>query len=253
MKKLFCYLTVLHLLSIPTISTAATVGEVIDPTDTFLDCSIGSPAQQFVCNLVKDRINIALQNANITINFGDILYVYRDGEDVPIDTGNDCTYTANITDLYASAKFTDTASLDFRFDLLSGPFVFALDLPIELYTRADMEAWTGIDMLLYCAKSPFPDKFYGDASLATRAKMAIFFSLEPKLAMAPNGDYVVSIQPIVDVASTLENTDVTFDLHNVSPFTGCVRSPGGCVRLACTRVSGMRSMAIAPIIFLKMP
>ncbi len=217
--KLKYYLTLCVLLTIPIPipSFAVTVGEIINPIDKYLNCETGSTVEKQICLLVRNKVNEILSQSNISFSNGDVLYNYNNGTNRKINTGHSCTYRANITNIQATTVLNSGGSVDFRGNSISKPVVFTIRLPIDLSTRTDIKAKLGTRFLGKCVRLG-TDSYYAHANLATTTNLAILFSLEPKLERAANGDYIISIQPIIDVASEITDTSVNLEFHRVSPL-----------------------------------
>lgn len=212
------YLTILILIFLPNLSFAITIGEIINPLDKYLNCEQANPIEKKVCIVVQNKVNQILSSSSISFNHGDVLYKYSDGTNRKINTGHSCTYTAKMTSITANTNLNSGGSVDFKGNSISKPVIFTIRLPINLYTRTNIKAKLGARFFGKCIRLG-TDSFYADANLATTANLGILFSLEPKLERAPNGDYVISIQPIINVSSEVTNTSVNLNFHRVSPLT----------------------------------
>lgn len=212
------------ILMVPYTAKAETGQIIIDgqlnPLELILKCNTGRVFEDSLCLALKKRIQPLIGVSELSVNTGDLLFKYTESEVVPIDTGNNCEYTANITHLQASAKFLESARINIELNDLSYPIMYMHSLPVEILVDATVEVTTGVKLLGYCVKNPVVDEFFAHGALSTTSHLGLYFEVNPKLSRALNGDYVASIQPRIEVLSALEDTNVKYDLSGVNIFTG---------------------------------
>lgn len=199
---------------------AITIGEIINPLESFMECSNLKWYETAICLAVTKEINQKLKEKSISFSNGDILYriepVVSSGS---IDTGHSCTHTANIRSSYATATLNSSGIIDLDFEEISTPIVAFLELPVGFYAKVNLEEEWGTMVFGSCEEYA-SDSYYADGSASVTAFTRIVVSMEPKLEALSNGDYQVTTEPLVDVTSGFNDIDIDFDLHGKSVLNG---------------------------------
>ncbi|HMJ55822.1 MAG TPA: hypothetical protein VK540_27310 [Polyangiaceae bacterium] len=196
-----------------------TLGDILDPFLEFFECRTGNAEEQLLCRVVRTRINDELAQSNISIDANGILFGYDDPTHIKIDTGHSCTVTARIERRRASARLGRGATFDFRGNAISEPVAIGIKLPVSFDVIFNVKQSFGV-------RDPFgcnglgSDHYSASGSLSTDANVAIMFTLAPSLSFNAGGDLVLTIRPMVRVATKLERTDVDLRVSGVSPVSG---------------------------------
>jgi hypothetical protein len=200
-------------------ASGTTLGDILDPFLDFFECRTGSAEEQLLCRVVRTRINDELAQENISIGSNGILFGFDDPTHIKIDTGHSCSVTARIERRRASARLGRQASFDFRGNAISEPVLIGIRLPVALDVRFDLKQSFGARDPFGC-RSLGSDHFSASGSLSTDARIAVMFTLAPSLSTNAGGDLVLTIRPMVRVATKLERTDVNLRVSGVSPVSG---------------------------------
>jgi hypothetical protein len=196
-----------------------TLKDILAPIVNLLECDKGTPEIQQLCQLVTAKIRPQLAAAGLTIEKNDILFNYDDPTSKDIDTGHSCTVTAAIKDTRASALLSDRASLDLSGNPLSGQGVVAVSLPVSLSAAVDIQEKFGVNIWPFGCNRLGSDTFTVSGSISTTAAIWIYFTLAPSLRPDTNGDYILTIHPLLDVTAKLANTQITSThISGASPF-----------------------------------
>lgn len=200
-------------------ATGTTLGDILDPFLEFFECRTGNAEEQLLCRVVRTRINDELAQSNISIDANGLLFGYDDPTHIKIDTGHSCTVTARIERRRASARLGRGATFDFRGNAISEPVVIGIKLPVSFEASFDVKQSFGV-------RDPFgcnglgSDHYSANGSLSTEANIAAMFTLAPSLTFNAGGDLVLTIRPMVRVATKLERTDIDLRVSGVSPVSG---------------------------------
>jgi hypothetical protein len=168
---------------------------------------------------VRTRINDELAQSNISIDGNGLLFGYDDPTQIKIDTGHSCTVTARIERRRASARLGRGVSFDFRGNAISEPVLIGIKLPVSFDVIFNVKQSFGV-------RDPFgcnglgSDHYSASGSLSTNANVAVMFTLAPSLTFNAGGDLVLTIRPMVRVATKLERTDIDLRVSGVSPVSG---------------------------------
>jgi hypothetical protein len=200
-------------------ASGTTLGDILDPFLEFFECRTGSAEEQLLCRVVRTRINDELAQSNISIDASGILFGFDDPTHIKIDTGHSCTVTARIEHRRASARLGRGATFDFRGNAISEPVLIGIKLPVTFDVIFNVKQSFG-------ARDPFgchglgSDHYSANGSLSTDANVAVMFTLAPNLSFNAGGDLVLTIRPMVRVATKLDRTDVNLRVSGVSPVSG---------------------------------
>ncbi|WP_437276324.1 hypothetical protein WME90_34465 [Sorangium sp. So ce375] len=186
-----------------------------------INCDTGSQEVRALCKMALDRVNSELDARGVTVDSEGILFALDDPTDRKIDTGHACTVRAEQRHAYYSARLKRSASLDVSGNSLTRPLVIKLSLPVEYSAKIDVNQTFGYMILGSCNKSG-SDSYSLKGSLATTADIVLGVDLNPTFGFRPNGDYAITIEPKVAVATALKNTNVDLRVSGVSPITPVV-------------------------------
>jgi hypothetical protein len=200
-------------------SSGTTLGDILDPFLEFFECRTGNADEQLLCRIVRTRINDELAQSNISIDSNGLLFGYDDPTHIKIDTGHSCTVTARIERRRATARLGRGATFDFRGNAISEPVLIGIKLPVSFDVIFNIKQSFGF-------RDPFgcnglgSDHYSASGSLSTNANIGVMFTLAPSLTFNSGGDLVLTIRPMVRVATKLENTNVDLRVSGVSPVSG---------------------------------
>ncbi|WP_257463537.1 hypothetical protein [Archangium lipolyticum] len=200
-------------------ASGTTLGDILDPFLDFFECRTGSADEQLLCRAVRTRVNDELAQSNLSIDANGILFGYDDPTHIKVDTGHSCTVTARIERRRASARLGRGATFDFRGNAISEPVLIGIKLPVTLDVRFDLKQSFGARDLFGC-HGLGSDHYSASGSLNTDARIAVMFTLAPSLSVNAGGDLILTIRPMVRVATKLERTDVNLRVSGVSPVSG---------------------------------
>lgn len=186
-----------------------------------INCETGSQEIRALCKMALDRVNSELDARGITIDNDGILFELNDPTDRAIDTGHSCTVRAEQRNAYYSARFKRSASLDVSGNSLTRPLAIKLSLPVEYSATIDVNQTYGYRVLGSCNKSG-SDSYSLRGSLATTADVVLGLDLNPTFGLRDNGDYAITIEPKVAVATALRDTNLNLRASGVSPLTPVV-------------------------------
>jgi len=212
---------------LPNVSSALTLGEMLNPYDTyFANCNYSDANLQKVCSVVQTKVNDQLRNANLAINNGDLVYSFNQGMNNVLI--NSCTRTTTLKGTTTNATLSQSANITLKGNAISKPAIFGVTLPIKVYFRDDFQDTFGAS-ISYPSINPFDgmkskcvgigsDSYYGDVTASTTATITAMLSLEPRYAISASNHFVVQLKPVTDVSATVNNLQLNLDLHGVSPF-----------------------------------
>ena len=201
-------------------ASGTTLGDILDPFLEFFECRTGNAEEQLLCRVVRTRINDELAQANISIDANGILFGYDDPTHIKIDTGHSCTVTARIERRRASARLGRGATFDFRGNAISEPVLIGIKLPVSFDVIFNLKQSFGVRDPIFGCQGLGSDHYSASGSLSTDANIAVMFTLAPSLTFNAGGDLVLTIRPMVRVATKLERTDVDLRISGVSPVSG---------------------------------
>jgi hypothetical protein len=193
-------------------SPDGTLTDILKPWTELMECSTGTPEIQRLCQVVAGYTDNLLHNAGFSITKDAILYNYDDGTDIKLDTGHECSVTAKIHRRRASVRLDGTASIHLSGNPISGAGLVAVALPVSMDAKIDVTEKTGVK-LLGCTNLG-SCSFDVIGSVSTVARLLVFFALAPQLRKDKEGNFVVTIKPIVDVIGKLDNTQIDAHVHN---------------------------------------
>jgi len=208
-------------------SKAITLGEILNPYDTyFANCTSSDTNLQKVCSIVQGMVNNQLQQANLSISNGDLVYSFNQGMNNVLI--NSCARTTTLKNVTTNANLSQSANLSFKGNAISKPAIFGLTLPIKVYFRGDFQDSLGASVLVpsynpfsgpkYKCVAVGTDSYYGDVTTSATATITAMLSLEPRYAVSSSNHLVVQLKPITDVSATVNNLQLNLQLHGVSPF-----------------------------------
>ncbi|WP_437763743.1 hypothetical protein WMF27_39290 [Sorangium sp. So ce281] len=186
-----------------------------------INCDTGPQEVRSLCKMALDRVNSELDARGITVDGEGILFELDDPTDRKIDTGHSCTVRAEQRHATYSARLKRSASLDITGDSLTRPLAVKLSLPVEYSAKIDVNQTFGYRVLGSCNKSG-SDSYSLRGSLATTADIVLGLDLNPTFGVRENGDYAITLEPKVAVATALRNTNVDLRVSGVSPITPVV-------------------------------
>lgn len=209
----------LMLLSVTSYSASAlTIGQKLNPAETFLDCNTAPSEVQIACKSIQNQVNQKLSEANLAIENNGIIYKYLDRTAVQITGG--CSRNSKITSSDAAIWVKEPETIELSGDVISKPALFAMTLPVEIAGRIGFEDKTGMN-------TPFSssctwlasDSYSATGNLKTTAKILVLFSLEPKYRKSPEGEYVFALKATVDIQASLSDSNFSnLDFHGVNPL-----------------------------------
>ena len=216
MTRIFVFLA---LVGISSISSAVTVGQFIDASEEFLDCNDTSYPLNEVCSIVQDRVNQKLADAGLSLTNRGILYSQEESTNTVLK--NSCTRKTTLKRQRLELLLKRSASLNLSGNMVSEPTVFAISLPSEAYARMDLVDDIGLKNWFACIIIG-EDNYYADAQVNIDAQLLAFLSLEPKYAISNSGEIVIELGPIFDLSINVDLSDLNFDIHGVSAWSGLV-------------------------------
>ena len=226
LKMLHLRAALLSSLVFSSTSYAITIGEILNPTQEFLNCNTTTnPTAQYFCLEIQERINRELEQANLSIKDGGLLYEVNDTRDRTLSSS--CSRRTELKNTNLKAHLLSEASIDLSGNALSKPALFTVDMPVKASARIDLNDRLG-KKIRYV--SGFPprvkskcirvgsDSYYAIGSASLRASLVILFSLEPQFAVTPQGDFIIKIEPIIDVNAAIDGAVTKFDIRGASPL-----------------------------------
>ncbi|WP_437601125.1 hypothetical protein WMF28_06070 [Sorangium sp. So ce590] len=186
-----------------------------------INCDTGPQEVRSLCEMALNRVNSELDARGITIDSNGILFKLDDPTDRKIDTGHSCTVRAEQRHASYTALLKSSASLDITGNSLTRPLAIKLSLPVEYSAKIDVNQTFGYRVLGSCNKSG-SDSYSLRGSLATTADIVLGLDLNPKFGLRDNGDYAITLEPRVAVATALRNTNLDLRVSGVSPITPVV-------------------------------
>ncbi|MGK3965102.1 hypothetical protein WMF38_13075 [Sorangium sp. So ce118] len=192
---------------------------LIDPG--IINCDTGPQEVRTLCAMALNRLNSEIDARGITIDSEGILFALDDPTDRKIDTGHACTVRAEQRHAYYTARLKNSARLDITGDSLTRPLAVKLSLPVEYSAKIDVNQRFGYMILGSCNKSG-SDSYSLRGSLATTADIVLGLDLNPTFGIRDNGDYAITLQPKVAVATALRDTNLDLRVSGVSPVTPVV-------------------------------
>lgn len=96
------------------------LSQLLNPTMSFLDCSLGDATIRALCAVATQRAGTLLAGASIRIEQSGLLFTYDNATDIRVDTGHSCSVTASITNTHAEARLSSQTWLDFSGNPRSG-------------------------------------------------------------------------------------------------------------------------------------
>jgi len=239
MKFKTILLTFLLVFGISPSSHAITVGEIVNPLEDYLDCEdTNSGLEEIACSRFRDIINTELEQANLRLDNGGILFTQTDNTNRNLEGG--CSSRTGLRSLTTRAKLLSSARLNLTGDSLSRPALFLVDLPVEASVDARLKTTYGTRIPFVGCRSYASDSFNGRGKARGRAKMSVFLSLEPRLTRryerrgafgSRRGRWVnyLTIKPIVDVSATVDAKVERVRLSGTNPLFAAVGALAGIV------------------------
>ena len=214
-------------ISLPLLSYGVTVGELQHPTRNFLDCDDASSGVKGLCIRVQNDINQRLANAGLSITRNALIFNRTENINREILSG--CTRRTNLNNGSLRLKITDSADIDLSGSgTVSDPAIFALTLPVEVYSRFNLKDRLGVTYYDWKGdkkcRTVATDTYYADSLVNTEMQLSAFFSLEPRYAMSANGDHVIKIKPRFDLFGAVDAQIRDIDIHGASPLSGLLGS-----------------------------
>lgn len=158
----------------------------------------------------------------MSISKDGMVYRYDNQENKSIDTGHDCFTKARINRQRARVKLDASARIDFSGNPLSGAGAVVIRLPIDFSVEVNCEQRSGVKCPLDNCQILATDGFDVSGSIDTTADIAVFLALAPSLKRNENGDFVLTIKPILDVSAQLENTKVDAHISGKNPISSII-------------------------------
>lgn len=187
--------------------------DILKPWTELMECSTGTDEVQRLCQVVARYTDGLLQNAGLSITKDGILYSYDDGTDVKLDTGHECTVTAKIHRRRASVRLDGSASIDLSGNPVNGAGIVAVALPVSMDAKVDITEKTGYKLINHC-ETLGSCSLDAIGSVSTIARLWVFFALAPQLKNDDEGNFVVTIKPLVEAIAKLDNTQVDAHVNN---------------------------------------
>ena len=189
---------------------------MLNPYDKyFANCNSGDANLNRLCGIVQSTVNSQLQQANISINNGDLVYSLNQGMNTVLI--NDCTRTTTLKNISTNATLSQAANVTLKGNAISKPVIFGLTLPIKAYFRSDFQDTLGARVLrptLFggvkseCVRVG-TDSYYGDVTTSATATITALLSLEPRYAVSSSNHYVIQLKPFTEVSATVNNFQVS--------------------------------------------
>lgn len=220
LSKSMVLLSLLIVFFAPSVS-AKTIGELVNATESYLECNNLSWHENAICEKVAVDVNDLLNNSGVTFNNGSVERTV-----VPLvppqalATGHSCSHTASVPNSLARITLNASGEFDFNGNSVSEPAIFIMRLPVGVYVKIDFkEQWGYRNIFGHCSEYA-TDNYYADLYANTIIHSAMLFSLEPKLlGKTPDGDYLIEISPVFHIDSSLESFSGSFNLNDQSPFS----------------------------------
>jgi hypothetical protein len=225
--KLICSISLVFFLSIASNQLMAiTVGELVTGID-YLDCKDKDPLTTMICKKVMSSVRQQMKGIDLSIKNKDIIFqkspIVQPGS---IDTGHSCSHRAWIRSNYASVTVRSDAAVSIDSLSLSKPMALHLRLPIDFYANVDLKETWGTRTFWGDCWTFATDTYSGDMQDSMDIDTLIFLSLEPKMKLNGQGDFVITIEPLVDAQFVMQ-TDLNFDMHGKAPFNGVLTALSG--------------------------
>lgn len=198
------------------------------------DCAGASPQERFVCDVMLEEVNFALEGALLSVSRNDELFVYEDTRHVPLNTGHSCTHEAKITYQRLGALLDAEDELGLALDDLSEPVLLLRRYPVRLDTQIGVLEEFGYRFLGSC-NDLGSDSYRATGSARTQASLSIAFTAGPEITRDARGNVVVSLQPRIAVSSALDDTQTPLTLsgQDLGPLAALlVGLPGTLLRTA---------------------
>lgn len=221
----YIFLLLSFTISLP--SYAITIGEIVNPAEEFLECKDLQWYEKVVCEIAADKFYGELNSRGISLSNGAVLFTLSPMVTPrKVDTGHSCTHRMWIKDNQLKGHLASSGTLDLKGNTLSEPLIFYTNLPINLNAAINLKDWWGYRNIFGSCNKKASDTYQAKADVSTNITTRILVSLEPKLDILENGDYLITIAPISNARFSFPEVDFDYDFSGRSPFNGLLTIMG---------------------------
>ncbi len=199
-------------LAISASAQAITIGEYKGNLGDYVNCDKNSLTRE-LCEVAQDEINQVLDRYDYPVTIDRHLFSYDQSMSERIS--NSCSRKTYLNRVSASVSIDEGTGIQLTGNLIDEPVVFAATLNTRNYVRFDLKDNFGVSTLFGCSKIG-DDHYYADATSYLTTQLVTYFSLEPRMKIMPNGDFILEIQPIFDLRSNITFDMTSFDIHGAS-------------------------------------
>jgi hypothetical protein len=215
----YIFLLLSFTISLP--SYAITIGEIVNPAEEFLECKDLQWYEKVVCEIAAEKFYGELNSRGISLSNGAVLFTLSPMVTPrKVDTGHSCTHKMWIQDNYLNGHLASSGTLDLKGNSLSEPLILYTDLPIDMSAVINLKEQWGNRIWFGGCNKHASDTYKAKADISTNITTRILVSLEPKLDILENGDYLITIAPISNVRFSLPEVDFDYRFSGRSPFNG---------------------------------
>lgn len=212
-------------------------GSRIASPEELLDCNSYSENQAYLCTYLAQQVLNELNDRDIFITNNEILvYASPVVERSQLDTGHSCTHRAWVKGSSGYISLSQQSTIHIDGNLVETPFVLMANLPVHANATVNIQEKWGFKYTkiscsgLKCKKkskcsSIATDNWHATFDANTTAKSAVTINMQPQFGWLPNGDYFLSIRPIVYVGLSLHDFSPSVKLHNknhLAPMFGFI-------------------------------
>ncbi|PXF44361.1 hypothetical protein BWQ96_05881 [Gracilariopsis chorda] len=183
-----------------------------------LRCKSTNPIVRGICDVALGKVNSELEAAGIAIRKDGVLFTYDDPKHVSIPTGHSCSVTAKVRHKHATAHFSSSSTLRLTGNSISDKLALRLKLPVRVSARVDVRQRFGARFFGKC-KRYARDTFSLKAKADTRADVVVGLSLNPSFRKLSNGNFELTLMPVIAALFELDDLDLKFRVSKVSPIT----------------------------------
>lgn len=200
------------LLLLPSFAYPITFGELTGKYNQYLDCTDEDIRINAICQELKTTINSKLQDANLKISNGSIIYSANPSYPYKKVHGH-CSTQLYLRGGYFTVKANENSEIKLTGNAVSEPLILLIDIDAKIITRANIKLEYGNTLAFGSCNDYASDSGYVNGYANTNVRVISAFSLEPELlGMDSNGDYLVKISPQLKLVPEIEN----FELQDIS-------------------------------------
>ena len=183
-----------------------------------VNCEIGASGDEArICELILDRINEELDEANLSLDRDGLLLTYEDTEDIRISDSS-CSNRVEVTNQLLTARIGSDTELDLSADSLMEPLGVGLTVPFELDARIDAKTELGARIPFVGCVEYASDRYNATGSADGTAEIAIALDLNVDTRPTADGNLLVILDPQVEVVTALGDFELDLDISGQNPL-----------------------------------